>query len=52
MAIVASEPLLSGIKTEIEFAKVGEVSLTLDAFVPELAGPFSICILVHDCGFV
>ena len=48
---VAAEPVLSGLKTDIEFAKVGDVSLTLDTFVPEGAGPFPTCILVHGGGF-
>src|SRR5438093_1834605 len=39
-------------KTDIEFAKVANVSLTLDAFVPEGPGPFPTCILVHGGGFV
>jgi alpha-L-fucosidase 2 len=30
---------------------VGDVSLTLDAYVPEAAGPFATCILVHGGGF-
>lgn len=42
---------LPGLKQDIEFARVGEVSLTLDAFVPEGAGPFAACILVHGGGF-
>ncbi len=49
---VAAEPVLSGLKTDIEFAKVADVSLTLDAFVPEGAGPFPTYILVHGGGFV
>ena len=36
---------------DIEFAKAGDVSLTLDAFVPEGSGPFAACILVHGGGF-
>ena len=40
-----------GLKQDIEFAKAGEVSLTLDAFVPEGNGPFAACILVHGGGF-
>jgi len=40
-----------GLKQDIEFAKAGEVSLTLDAFVPEGGGPFATCILVHGGGF-
>jgi len=39
------------LKQDIEFAKVGEVSLTLDAWVPEGKGPFATCILVHGGGF-
>ena len=40
-----------GLKQDIEFAKAGGVSLTLDAFVPEGEGPFATCILVHGGGF-
>lgn len=39
------------LKQDIEFAKAGEVSLTLDAYVPEGSGPFATCILVHGGGF-
>jgi alpha-L-fucosidase 2 len=39
------------LKTDIEFAKPGGASLTLDAFVPEGKGPFPTCILVHGGGF-
>lgn len=42
---------IPGLKQDIEFAKAGEVSLTLDAFVPEGKGPFAACILVHGGGF-
>lgn len=42
---------LPGMKHDVEFAKVGDVSLTLDAFVPEGKGPFATCILVHGGGF-
>jgi acetyl esterase len=48
---LGSLPALAGLKTDIEFAKPGDVSLTLDAFVPEGAGPFPTCILVHGGGF-
>ena len=48
----AAEPATSALRTDIEFGKVGDVSLTLDAFVPEGAGPFPTCILVHGGGFV
>jgi acetyl esterase len=42
---------MPGLQQDIEFAKSGDVSLTLDAFVPEGAGPFATCILVHGGGF-
>ncbi len=42
---------MPGLKQDIEFAKAGDVSLTLDAFVPEGQGPFATCILVHGGGF-
>ena len=48
----AAEPTLPALKTDIEFAKVGDVSLTLDAFVPERSGPFPTCVMVHSGGFV
>jgi alpha-L-fucosidase 2 len=41
-----------GVWTDIEFAKVNNVSLTLDAFVAPGEGPFATCILVHGGGFV
>lgn len=48
----ADKPVtIPGLKQDIEFAKVGDVSLTLDAFVPEGEGPFAACILVHGGGF-
>ena len=43
---------LPGVRSDIEFAKVEDVRLTLDAFVPEGPGPFPTCILVHGGGFV
>lgn len=41
----------AGLKTDIEFAKVGDVNLTLDAFTPDGEGPFPTAILVHGGGF-
>jgi acetyl esterase/lipase len=40
------------LKTDIEFAKVDDVSLTLDAYVPPGEGPFPAVIVVHGGGFV
>lgn len=48
----ADKPVtIPGLKQDIEFEKAGDVSLTLDAFVPEGEGPFATCILVHGGGF-
>lgn len=43
---------IPGLRENIEFAKAGDESLTLDAYVPEGAGPFPTCILVHGGGFM
>ena len=48
----AKSPPFPALRTDIEFAKGGNVSLTLDAFVPDGQGPFPTCILVHGGGFV
>src|SRR6266516_3893746 len=37
----------AGLKTDIEFAKAGDVSLTLDASIPDGPGPFPTVIIVH-----
>ncbi len=39
-------------RKDIEFAKVNGSSLTLDAYVPDGAGPFPSVIIVHGGGFV
>ena len=44
---IAAEPGAPKLETDIEFAKINDVSLTLDAFVPEGKGPFPTCILVQ-----
>ncbi len=38
-------------RTDVEYAKKGNVSLTLDASVPDGGGPFPAVILVHGGGF-
>jgi acetyl esterase len=48
----AKQPAVPTLRMDIEFAEVSNVSLTLDAFVPEGPGPFPTCILVHGGGFV
>ncbi|MEO8125486.1 MAG: alpha/beta hydrolase [Bryobacteraceae bacterium] len=40
------------IRKDIEYAKVGDASLTFDVSVPEGPGPFPTAILVHGGGFV
>jgi alpha-L-fucosidase 2 len=39
------------LRKDIEFAKADGVSLTLDAYVPDGAGPFPTVIIVHGGGF-
>lgn len=46
-----ADSALPAVKADVEFARVGDISLTLDAFVPDGAGPFPTCILVHGGGF-
>lgn len=41
----------AGVVTDIEYGKAGDVSLRLDASVPEGNGPFPIAILVHGGGW-
>ena len=41
----------AAVRSDIEFAKVGDVSLTLDASVPDGPGPFPTVILVHGGGW-
>ncbi len=45
-------PLRAELKTDIEFAKAGDVSLTLDANVPDGPGLFPTVILVHGGGWM
>lgn len=45
-------PACAGMRTDIEYARRGSASLTLDAWVPEGAGPFPAVIIVHGGGFI
>ena len=47
LLFIAALPLCAGLKTDIEFAVAGEEHLTLDAYVPDGAGPFATVIIVH-----
>ncbi len=47
----AAGPAAGEWKTDIEFARQGEASLTLDAWVPEGKGPFPTVIIVHGGGW-
>jgi hypothetical protein len=38
--VLLSLPAFAELRTDIEFASKGDVRLTLDAYVPEGAGPF------------
>jgi alpha-L-fucosidase 2 len=48
---LSAEPVAPGMHRDVEFAKVGDATLKLDAFVPEGKGPFPTYILVHGGGF-
>ncbi len=49
--LLAALPLAAELKTDVEFAVVEDVRLTLDAWVPEGKGPFAAVIVVHGGGF-
>lgn len=49
--LVAAIDARADMRKDIEFAKPGGVSLTLDAWVPEGKGPFPTVIIVHGGGF-
>jgi acetyl esterase len=44
--------LSAAVQSDIEFAKPGGFSLTLDAHIPDGPGPFPAAIIVHGGGFV
>jgi alpha-L-fucosidase 2 len=51
LLISAAVPVRADLRKDIEFARPGGVSLTLDAYVPDGSGPFPTAILVHGGGF-
>jgi acetyl esterase len=56
LLLTSAHPILAAelpqLQKDIEFAKVGDVSLKLDAFAPTGDGPFPTCILVHGGAFM
>jgi len=51
VALVSAQAAPAGMKTDVEFARPGGFSLTLDAWTPEGKGPFPTVIIVHGGGF-
>ncbi len=51
LLLLAVSPLAAELKTDIEFAVVEDVHLTLDAWTPAGKGPFPAVIVVHGGGF-
>ena len=51
LALLFAFALCAGMRTDVEFARVDGVSLTLDAWTPEGRGPFAAVIVVHGGGF-
>lgn len=51
IALVFATAASAALHTDVEYARVGDVSLKLDAYVPEGSGPFPAVILVHGGGW-
>jgi alpha-L-fucosidase 2 len=49
--LVAGWACAAGLQSDIEYGKAGDVSLKLDAWIPEGRGPFPAVILVHGGGW-
>jgi len=49
--LAAAAASAAQVRTDVEFAKKGDVSLTLDASVPDGGGPYPAVIVVHGGGF-
>jgi alpha-L-fucosidase 2 len=52
LLLLAALPLAAGMRTDIEYARAGDVSLTLDAWVPDGSGPFPAVIIVHGGSWI
>jgi acetyl esterase/lipase len=48
---IGAASALGNVKTDVEYGKVGDVSLKLDVNVPDGDGPFPVAILVHGGGW-
>jgi len=51
LLLVAGAACAAGLQSDIEYGKAGDVSLKLDAWIPEGNGPFPAVILVHGGGW-
>jgi alpha-L-fucosidase 2 len=51
LALALAALAFAELKTDIEFAKAGALSLTLDASIPDGEGPFPTVIVVHGGGW-
>src|SRR5579872_6398005 len=49
--MLAAAAAAGGLQSDIEYGKAGDVSLKMDAWIPDGAGPFPTVILVHGGGW-
>jgi len=47
LCLLVTAAAFAGLKSDIEFTRAGDISLTQDAYVPEGPGPFPAVIVVH-----
>jgi len=52
LCLAAGAPARAEFKSDVEYAKAGDETLTLDVNIPEGKGPFPTAILVHGGGFI